>query len=82
MAKHFESHAAEFGFKTNAEYLAAAQKFFAGGEAETIMRGADKLFHDEARNEFGVLSDKGNIRTYFKPFEGRVYWDDILKGLK
>lgn len=81
LASHFAEHAAEFGFKTAAEYFGAARKFF-GGEAETVMRGTDKLFYNEATNEFGVLGGSGNIRTYFKPTEGRAYWDRIIQGLK
>jgi hypothetical protein len=74
---HFEKHAAEFGISTAAEYLQSAQRFFAG-EAETFMRGTDKLFYREATNEFGVLSGSGSIRTYFKPSEGRAYFDRIV----
>jgi hypothetical protein len=77
LAAHFEKHAAELGVSTAAAYLESAQRFFAG-EAETAMRGADKLFYRESTNEFGALRGSGNIRTYFKPSEGRAYFDRII----
>ena len=80
LTQHFEKHGAEFGVKNAAQYLHAAQKFFGGKGVETAMRGTDKLFYNQATNEFGVLRANGVIRTYFKPQEGRAYFDKITGG--
>lgn len=82
LAGHFEKHAAEFGFKSEAEYLAGANALIKGGEGvETSVRAnGDKLFYREATNEFGVLAGDGKtIRTYFKPTDGKAYWLDQIK---
>ncbi len=81
-ARVAEKHAAEFGLNTAVEYLGSAQKFFASGGAETVMRGADKLFYNEATNEFGILSGSGKIRSYFKPTNCRAYWEQVTKDLR
>jgi RHS repeat-associated protein len=77
--EHFEKHGAEVGAKTAVEYLRGANALIRGGKGvETFVRsGGDKLFYREATNEFGVLAKDGKtIRTYFKPREGRQYFDN------
>ncbi len=73
---HFQKHAAEFGYKSAAQYLRGAQKLIRGGPGVvSFVRGnGDSLFYRAATNEFGVLSRQGVIRTYFKPVEGAQYW--------
>lgn len=73
---HFAKHGAEMGFATKEEYLRAAQALVRGGPGvETYQRGGDTLFFKESTDEFAVLSDRGVIRTYFKPNDGRRYWE-------
>jgi RHS repeat-associated protein len=80
---HFEKHGAEFGYKNSVEYLRGGQKLLQGGPGvETFVRkNGDTLFYREATNEFGVRTQDGIIRTYFKPVEGKQYWSNQT-GLK
>ncbi|MGH9970025.1 MAG: RHS repeat-associated core domain-containing protein [Pyrinomonadaceae bacterium] len=71
---HFQSHGAEFGYKTSVEYLRGAQSLIGRSGIRTMLRGGDQLFYDVARNEFAVLGGNGYIRTFFKPREGLKYW--------
>ena len=59
---HYEKHGAEFGYKTQSEYLRGAQRLTAGGkEIQTFVRvHGDTLFYNPSTNEFAVLS-KENI---------------------
>lgn len=76
LERHFEKHGAEMGFATKEEYLRAAQALVRGGPGvETWQRGGDTLFFKEQTNEFAVLSENGIIRTYFRPDDGRRYWE-------
>ena len=73
---HFQKHGAEMGFKTQAEYLRAAQTLVLGGPGvETYQRGGDTLYFREATGEFAVVSERNVLRTYFKPDDGRRYWE-------
>ena len=77
--KHFEDHAAEFGYRTPVEYLRGARDFVARTDVETFTRvggrtDGDRLFYDEATNYFAVLRKDGVLRTYFRPRDGRAYW--------
>ena len=77
--KHFDDHAAEFGYRTPVEYLRGARDFVARKDVETFTRvggrtDGDRLFYDEASNTFAVLRKDGVLRTYFRPRDGRAYW--------
>lgn len=73
---HFRKHGDEMGFKTQEDYLRAAQALVRGGPGvETYQRGGDILFFRAATGEFAVLSERNVIRTYFKPSDGRRYWE-------
>ncbi len=65
------------GFATQADYLRAAQALVRGGPGvEALTRdGGDTLFYRTATGEFAVLSNRGVIRTYFKPDDGPRYWE-------
>lgn len=83
LISHFEKHAAEFGYSTIEEYLAGANRLFAGGEdiATFVRANGDTLFYDLAENEFGVVTEEGVIRTFFKPVEDLAYWlAQVAKG--
>jgi len=76
LEQHFRKHGAEMGFATKEEYLRAAQALVRGGPAvETWERGADSLFYRPETNEFAVLGGRNVIRTYFRPRDGRRYWE-------
>jgi hypothetical protein len=74
---HFEKHGGEMGFATKEDYLRAAQALLRGGpDVETLSRAnGDTLFFREKTSEFGVLSGRGVIRTYFRPSDGQRYWE-------
>lgn len=76
LEQHFDKHGGEMGFATKEAYLRAAQAIVRGGTGiETYQRGDDTLFFKESTDEFAVLSGRGVIRTYFKPSDGRRYWE-------
>jgi hypothetical protein len=76
LEQHFRKHGHEMGFATQEDYLHAAQALVRGGPGvETYQRGGDTLFYRESTNEFAVLSDRNVIRTYFRPDNGRRYWE-------
>lgn len=67
---HFKKHGAEFGFKTEQEYVAAAVKFttepLPAGVLKNIQKDDDIAFYNPQTAEYAVKSKKGFIRTYFK----------------
>ena len=76
LEQHFQKHGGEMGFATQADYLRAAQALVMGGPGvETWQRGGDTLYFKEATGEFAVVSDRNVLRTYFKPGDGRRYWE-------
>ena len=73
---HFQKHGAALGHATKADYQRGARALVAGGPGiETHQRGDDKLFFKESTGEFAVLSKRNVIRTYFRPSDGRRYWE-------
>jgi hypothetical protein len=73
---HFAKHGGEMGFASEEDYLRAAQALVMGGPGvEILERGGDTLFFKEATGEFAVVSDRNVLRTYFKPDDGRRYWE-------
>jgi len=76
LEQHFQKHGLAMGFANQVEYLRAAQALVRGGPGvETWQRAdGDTLFFRAATGEFGVLSDRNILRTYFKPDDGPRYW--------
>ena len=80
--EHWRKHglnASEFDpVLTKAQYLAKARSFF-GSDASEILKksrpNGDALRYRPSTNEFGVLSSRQVIRTYFKPDSGMRYWE-------
>lgn len=63
---------------TKDQYLKRARDFFASEEKELLYRSndiGDALRYRPSTNEFGVLSSRGVIRTYFRPDSGMRYWE-------
>lgn len=68
-AQHFRKHGQEFGFKTEAEYVAAAVAFTTNPPADVmqnIQKDGDTAFYNPKTAEYAVKSKRGLIRTYFK----------------
>ncbi len=74
--QHFEKHGHEFGDITKEAYLKLANALFVSEEAlRKTESDGDLLFYDVQSNTFGVLSQDGYIRTFFKPDDGIAYWN-------
>lgn len=38
--------------------------------------------YDVKTNRFGIITKKGIVITYFKPADGKAYYDNTVKGAK
>jgi filamentous hemagglutinin len=77
--EHWEKHGREFPeFHSAQEYEVGALRFVSdpppGTLTKTNTRG-DMLFYDPATNTFAVKDRRGEPRTFFRPDDGRAYWD-------
>lgn len=77
LQEHFESHGAEFGYASADEYLAGANRVVASPEAlhKLEAEDGDDVYYLESTNEFVIVSTDGYLRTYFKPDDGKAYFD-------
>jgi filamentous hemagglutinin len=71
--EHYNSHVEEFGVQGMgpAEYQERADEFLGAqkpqGVLECVRRNGDRVRFNPATDEFGILSEFGFIRTYFRP---------------
>lgn len=74
---HFNKHGAEFGYASAEEYLAGANRVAASPEAlhKLEAEDGDDVYYLESTNEFVIVSTDGYLRTYFKPNDGKAYFD-------
>ena len=73
----FTKNGADFGARTEDDYVAKAHAFVARppAGAETLKRrNGDTLIYDARNNVFAVVTKDGAPRTLFKPREGASYW--------
>ncbi len=77
LQEHFEKHGAEFGYTTAEEYLAGANRVVASPEAlhKQEAEDGDDVYYLESTNEIVFVSTSGYLRTYFKPNDGKAYFD-------
>lgn len=77
LQEHFEKHGAEFGYATAEEYLAGANRVIASPEVlhKQEAEDGDDVYYLEATNEIVFVSTSGYLRTYFKPNDGKAYFD-------
>ena len=77
LQEHFEKHGAEFGYATAEEYLAGANRVVASPEAlhKLEAEDGDDVYYLESTNEIVFVSTSGYLRTYFKPNDGKAYFD-------
>lgn len=77
--EHWEKHGGEFPeFHTALEYERGALAFVTSPPPGTLTKTNDRgdtLFYDPASNTFAVRDAKGEPRTFFRPNNGRAYWD-------
>ena len=74
---HFEKHGNSMGFATAEEYEKAAGNVINSPNVlhKTEKEDGDDVYYLEATNEFIIVSTDGYIRTYFKPDDGKDYFD-------
>lgn len=77
LQEHFEKHGAEFGYASADEYLAGANRVVVSPEAlhKLEAEDGDDVYYLESGNEIVFVSTDGYIRTYFKPNDGKAYFD-------
>ena len=65
------------GFKSAGDYEKAASDVINNPAAlyKTEKEDGDHVYYLVSTNEFVVLSKDGYIRTYFKPDQGKKYFD-------
>lgn len=77
LQEHFEKHGNEFGYTSADEYLAGANRVVVSPDAlhKLEAEDGDDVYYLESSNEFVIVSTDGYIRTYFKPNDGKAYFD-------
>ena len=77
LQEHFEKHREEFEYTTAEEYLAGANRVIAspGVLHKQEAEDGDDVYYLEATNEIVFISTSGYLRTYFKPNDGKAYYD-------
>lgn len=76
--EHYEKHGIEMGFATPAEYEAAAAAVVNSPDAlhKLEKEDGDDVYYIESTNEFVIVSTDGYIRTYYRPTNGKEYFDN------
>jgi hypothetical protein len=76
---HFRRHGADFGARNADDYAQQASDFFgrsrAGGLPTKIGPDGTVRVYDPASNTFGSFNPNGTAKTFFKPTEGKAYWE-------
>ena len=77
LQEHFEKHGDEFEYATAEEYQQGAGNVINSPNAlhKIEKEDGDDVYYLEETNEFVILSSNGHIRTYFKPSDGKEYFD-------
>lgn len=74
---HYEKHGIEMGYSSPQAYERAAAAVVSSPEAlhKLEKEDNDDVYYLESTNEFVIVSTDGYIRTYFKPNDGKDYFD-------
>lgn len=77
LQEHFEKHGDEFDYATAEEYQEGASRVINDSDSlhKLEKEDGDDVYYLESTNEFVIVSKDGYIRTYFKPSDGREYFD-------
>ncbi len=77
--EHWQKHGREFPeFQNAEEYEQGALRFVTNPPPGTLTKSrenGDTLFYDPGTNTFAVKDRSGEPRTFFRPNNGRAYWD-------
>lgn len=83
---HYLKHASEFGNITEKEYIEKANLLMKKDLSNDIMqikRNDNSVAkYDAINNEFIVINSDGTIRTFFRPKDGKAYWNEELNRNK
>ena len=86
LADHFRRHGAQMGCDTKESYAAHAVKFANTVDRQNCISYKDKrgttYKYNVKTNTFAIITKKGIVVTYFKPTEGKPYYDKTVKGAK
>lgn len=76
---HFARHGADFGAATADAYARQASDFLQTAQAEKLPTKIDShgtiRVYDPETNTFAAYNADGTTKTFFKPPEGREYWE-------
>ena len=77
LEEHYEKHGKDMGFATAEEYEAAASSVVNNPNSlhKLEAEDGDDVYYLEETNDFVIVSKKGYIRTYFRPDDGKSYYD-------
>lgn len=79
LQKHTVEHGSDFQTKSISEYSQKANEFYNnapknGYQQITAQDGVQRIY-DSKTNTFGSYNSDGSTRTFFKPIQGRGYWN-------
>ena len=74
---HYEKHGIEMGFADAKAYEDAARSVVLNSESlhKIEAEDGDDVYYLESTNEFVIVSTDGYLRTYYKPRNGKAYFD-------
>jgi hypothetical protein len=77
LQEHYEKHGRDMGYGSAEEYLAGANAVINNADAlhKTEKEDGDDVYYVESTGDFVVVSTDGYLRTYFRPEDGRSYYD-------
>lgn len=77
LESHFEKHGSEFDYNNANEYQDGANAVILNPASlhKLEEEDGDDVYYLESTNEFVIVSTDGYIRTYFKPTDGKAYYD-------
>lgn len=77
LQEHYKKHGISMGYESAEQYLAGANAVLNNSDVihKTEKEDGDDVYYVEDTNDFVVVSVDGYIRTYFRPDEGREYFE-------
>ncbi len=77
LMQHYEKHGKSMGFASAEEYQAAASEVVNDERAlhKLEAEDGDDVYYIEETNDLVIVSQRGYIRTYFRPSSGKRYYD-------
>ena len=86
LADHFRRHGKQMGCDTKESYAASAVRFANTVNRKDCISYKDKrgttYKYNTKTNTFAIITKKGIVITYFKPSDGKAYYNKVVKGAK